>query len=125
MGAEWIKMRSVRSTIWTLTAMTVITLGIAIIAGAVIPAQWHTFPASQRATFDPTSISLRGLLFGQLVIGVLGVMVMIDAPMSVKGSGTAFRWPHLWGPEGNGAGRVCWGCGQDREGPLVWRASSY
>jgi ABC-2 type transport system permease protein len=76
MGAEWIKMRSVRSTIWTLTAMTVITLGIAIIAGAVIPAQWHTFPASQRATFDPTSISLRGLLFGQLVIGVLGVMVM-------------------------------------------------
>jgi ABC-2 type transport system permease protein len=76
MGAEWIKMRSVRSTIWTLTAMTVITLGIAVIAGAVVPGQWHTFSASQRATFDPTSISLRGLLFGQLVIGVLGVMVM-------------------------------------------------
>jgi hypothetical protein len=76
MRAEWTKMRTVHSTIWTLVAMAVITLGIAIIAGAVIPAQWHTFPASQRATFDPTSISLRGLLFGQLVVGVLGVMVM-------------------------------------------------
>ena len=76
MGAEWIKLRSVRSTAWTLIAMTVITLGVAVIAGAVIPAQWHTFPASQRATFDPTSIGLRGLLFAQLVIGVLGVMVM-------------------------------------------------
>jgi hypothetical protein len=76
MRAEWIKMRSVRSTMWTLVAMAVITLGIAIIAGAVIPGQWHTFSASQRATFDPTSISLRGLLFGQLVIGVLGVIVM-------------------------------------------------
>ena len=76
MRSEWTKMRSVRSTIWTLVAMAVITLGIAIIAGAVIPGQWHTFSASQRATFDPASISMRGLLFGQLVIGVLGVMVM-------------------------------------------------
>jgi ABC-2 type transport system permease protein len=76
MRAEWIKMRSVRSTVWTLTAMTAITIGISVIAGAVIPGQWHTLTASQRSTFDPTSISLRGLLFGQLVIGVLGVMVM-------------------------------------------------
>jgi hypothetical protein len=76
MGAEWVKIRSVRSTIWTLTAMTVLTLGVAVIAGATIPGQWYTFSASQRATFGPTSISLKGLLFGQLVIGVLGVMVM-------------------------------------------------
>lgn len=76
MGAEWIRMRSVRSTAWTLTAMTVLTLGIAIIAGATIPGQWHTFTANQQTTFDPTSISLKGLLFGRLVIGVLGVMLM-------------------------------------------------
>jgi ABC-type transport system involved in multi-copper enzyme maturation permease subunit len=76
MGAEWIKMRSVRSTIWTVTAMTVITLGGAIVAGLTIPGQWHTFSANERATFDPTNTSLKGLLIGQLVIGVLGVMVM-------------------------------------------------
>jgi ABC-2 type transport system permease protein len=74
--SEWIKMRSVRSTMWTLIAVAGITLGIAIIAGATIPGQWHTYTASQRAAFDPTSISLRGLLFGQLVIGVLGVLIM-------------------------------------------------
>jgi ABC-2 type transport system permease protein len=74
--AEWIKMRSVRSTMWTLVAMAVITIGIAIIAGATISGQWHTFAPVDRLTFDPTAISLRGLLFSQLVIGVLGVLVM-------------------------------------------------
>ncbi len=76
MQAEWIKMRSVRSTKWTIVAMATIVIGIAIIAGATVSNQWHNFSLLDRLTFDPTSISLRGLLFGQLVIGVLGVMVM-------------------------------------------------
>ncbi len=74
--AEWTKMRSVRSTIWTIVTMIVITLGIATIAGATIASRWSTFSPVQQATFDPTKISLRGLLFSQLIIGVLGVLVM-------------------------------------------------
>ena len=74
--AEWTKMRSVRSTIWTIVTMVVITLGIATIAGATIASRWSTFSPAQQATFDPTKISLRGLLFSQLIIGVLGVLVM-------------------------------------------------
>jgi len=31
---------------------------------------------AERLTFDPTALSLTGLLFGQLAIGVLGVLVM-------------------------------------------------
>ena len=69
-------MRSVRSTVWTLAAMAVITLGIAAIAGATVASHWTTFSLSQRRSFDPTAISLRGLLFSQLIIGVLGVLVM-------------------------------------------------
>jgi ABC-type transport system involved in multi-copper enzyme maturation permease subunit len=74
--AEWTKMRSVRSTMWTIVTMIVITLGIATIAGATIASRWSTFSPAQQATFDPTKISLRGLLFSQLIIGVLGVLVM-------------------------------------------------
>jgi ABC-2 type transport system permease protein len=74
--SEWIKMRSVRSTIWTLVAMTIITIGIAVIAGTTESSHWSSASLADRLSFDPTSISLRGLLFSQLVIGVLGVLVM-------------------------------------------------
>ena len=74
--AEWTKMRTVRSTMWTLVAMTIITVGISMIAGSTIASRWNTFSVIQRLTFDPTRISLRGLLFSQLIIGVLGVLVM-------------------------------------------------
>jgi len=74
--AEWTKLRTVRSTMWTLVAMTIITVGISMIAGSTIANRWNTFSVIQRLTFDPTRISLRGLLFSQLIIGVLGVLVM-------------------------------------------------
>lgn len=69
-------MRSVRSTMWTLVAMAVITIGIAVIAGATTSSHWAASSPVDRLSFDPTSLSLRGLLFSQLVIGVLGVLVM-------------------------------------------------
>ncbi len=69
-------MRSVRSTMWTFVALVVITLGIAIIAGLSVSSQWHSMSTLERLGFDPTSLSLRGLFFGQLVIGVLGVLLM-------------------------------------------------
>ena len=74
--SEWTKLRTVRSTWWTLLAMAVVTLGVAAIAGATVSHNWHTFNVIQRATFDPTGITLKGLLFSQLIIGVLGVLVM-------------------------------------------------
>ncbi len=74
--AEWTKLRTVRSTWWTLFAMAVVTLGVAAIAGATVSHNWHSFTIIQRATFDPTGITLKGLLFSQLIIGVLGVLVM-------------------------------------------------
>ncbi len=74
--SEWTKLRTVRSTWWTLIAMAVVTLGVAAIAGATVSHNWHTFNVIQRATFDPTGITLKGLLFSQLIVGVLGVLVM-------------------------------------------------
>ena len=72
--SEWIKMRTVRSTMWSLVAMAVITIGVAILGTVTV--SWHTMSAVSRFTFDPTSRSLTGLLFSELVIAVLGVLVM-------------------------------------------------
>lgn len=74
--SEWTKIRTVRSTFWTLFAIAIISLGVAAIAGISITHSWHTYSQIQRLTFDPTSTSLSGLLFSQLVIGVLGALVV-------------------------------------------------
>ena len=74
--SEWIKMRSVRSTTWTLVAMSLISVGIAVIAGVADSNQWSHMSLAEQLIFDPTKKSLQGLLFSQLVIGVLGVLVV-------------------------------------------------
>jgi len=74
--SEWIKMRTVRSTMWTLVAMVVTTVGVSIVATATVSGRWHSMAPFDRLNFDPTSVSLAGLLFSLLVIGVLGVLVM-------------------------------------------------
>jgi ABC-2 type transport system permease protein len=79
MGAarsEWTKLRSVRSTTWSLVAMIVLSVGIGILATATEASRWATTSPVDRLVFDPTSLSLTGLLFGQLAIGVLGILVM-------------------------------------------------
>ena len=75
-AAEWIKIRSVRSTGWSVVAMTLMTIGVAIVVGVTVSNQWNTFSIPDKLTFDPTALSLRGLLFSELVIGVLGALVI-------------------------------------------------
>jgi len=74
--AEWTKFRSVRSTTWSLLATVVLTLGIGILATSVEAARWNQLSLVDRLTFDPVRLSLTGLLFSQLSIGVLGVLVV-------------------------------------------------
>src|ERR1700678_3337215 len=74
--SEWTKLRSVRSTTWTLLATVVITMGIGIIATATEATRWAHSPLASRLSFDPTNLSLTGLIFGQLAIGILGVLAI-------------------------------------------------
>jgi len=74
--SEWTKLRSVRSTTWSLVATAVLTLAICALATGTEASRWAHADAGVRAVFDPTSLSLAGFLFGQLAIGVLGVLVM-------------------------------------------------
>jgi hypothetical protein len=94
LAAEWIKLRSVRSTGWSIFAMTLITMGVAIIAGITVTNQWNTFSIADRLTFDPTGLSLRGLLFSQLVIGVLGALVISAEYGTVTIRATLSAVPH-------------------------------
>ena len=82
--SEWTKMCSVRSTTWSLVVMFLLSIGIGILATATEASRWSHASVADRLLFDPTSLSLTGLLFGQLCIGVLGVIVM----SSEYGTGT-------------------------------------
>jgi ABC-2 type transport system permease protein len=79
--SEWTKLVSVRSTTWSLVATAVLTIAIGILATGTEAPRWAHATAGVRAAFDPTSLSLAGFLFGQLAIGVLGVL-MVSAEYS-------------------------------------------
>jgi len=74
--SEWTKLRSVRSTTWSLVATIVLTIGIGVLATLMPALRWNSLGADFRANFDPVRQSLTGLLFGQLALGVLGVLVV-------------------------------------------------
>jgi ABC-type transport system involved in multi-copper enzyme maturation permease subunit len=71
--SEWTKLRTLRSTMWTLGLTVVLGIGISALACAETRAHWNS---TSLPGFDPTSTSLIGVFFGQLTIGVLGVLVM-------------------------------------------------
>ena len=101
MRSEWTKLRSVRSTGWSLFAAFAFTIGIPAIAAAVIRHHWPQMHPAEQANFHPVEVALSGVQLGQLAIGVLGVLV-ITAEYStgmIRASMTAAprRLPVLWG----------------------------
>ncbi|MGX1670690.1 ABC transporter permease [Streptomyces sp. NPDC055400] len=69
---EWIKLRSLRSTLWALVATVV---GMLVI-GVVTMANTHAPSPDKADTFDPVNNVLAGIALGQLIVGVLGVLVV-------------------------------------------------
>jgi ABC-2 type transport system permease protein len=74
--AEWTKMRSVRSTMWTLVVTVGLAGGFAALVAVSQVNSWDTLTPAQRLRFDPTSFSLSGLFLAQMAIGVLGVLMI-------------------------------------------------
>lgn len=72
--SEWTKLRTVRSTMWTLGITVVLGIGVSALATAETRAHWLTSPPGPG--FDPTGTSLIGVFIGQFAIGVLGVLVI-------------------------------------------------
>ena len=79
MRAEWTKLRSVRSTRWSLLLLIVLTLGFTVLFTALTVAQWSKVNVAQQRQIvqDPVNTILgSGLQFGQLTVCVLGGLVM-------------------------------------------------
>ena len=72
--SEWLKLRSTRSTWWTLLIFAAGMIGIAILV--LSHQHWASMNAADRASFDPTNDSYAGLALGQLAVGVLGVLAI-------------------------------------------------
>ncbi len=80
LASEWTKIRSVRSTIWTLVAFVIVTIGFTALITWVVDANWNGPHAAARdatAIADPTSIIFGvSVYLGQLILSVLGVLVI-------------------------------------------------
>ncbi|GHH27794.1 ABC transporter permease [Lentzea cavernae] len=70
--SEWVKLRSVRSS-----GLTVLGASLTmIVAGLVFASTIGTDSDGADGVTDPAGITLSGVLFAQLVVGVLGVLVV-------------------------------------------------
>ena len=98
--SEWTKLRSLRSTRWSLVAAFVLTIGIAALACAVVSHHWPHMSPHDRADFHPLEVNLVGVQLAQLAIGVLGVLVITGEYSTgmIRASMTAVpkRLPVLW-----------------------------
>ena len=102
--SEWTKLRSVRSTRWSLLIAVASTIGIAALACAVVSHHYPQMSPQDRADFNPLDVTFAGVQLAQLAIGVLGVLV-ITAEYStgmIRASMTAVprRLPVLWAKAG-------------------------
>jgi ABC-type transport system involved in multi-copper enzyme maturation permease subunit len=74
--SEWTKIWSVRSTLWTLLSLVIVTIGLSALFAWGASANFDKMSAHDRATFDVAGSAMGGLLLGQLAIAVLGAMVI-------------------------------------------------
>lgn len=74
--SEWTKIRSVASTVWTLSLAVVVTLALGTLISALSKSQYDRMPLRERLSFDPTVTSFAGMTLGQLAMIVFGVLVV-------------------------------------------------
>ena len=71
---EWQKLRTVRSTWYIVAAFAVAMIGLAMLVAS--HENYAQMSAAGRASFDPTYDAFLGLVLGQLLLGVLGVLAI-------------------------------------------------
>jgi ABC-2 type transport system permease protein len=74
--SEWTKIRSVASTVWTLSLAGVVTIALGMLISALSKNEFDSMSRADRLSFDPTYISFAGTSLGQLAMIVFGVLVV-------------------------------------------------
>jgi hypothetical protein len=72
--SEWTKLRSVRSTFWALTVTVVLGIALGALISAATARGYASSGVSAKLSWDPTNMSLSGMVAAQLAIAVLGVL---------------------------------------------------
>lgn len=73
--SEWIKLRTVRSTLWCYLAIIVLTIGLGLLLASTIPSPTAT-PSTDTQQSTWLTVTTLGVNFDQLVIAVLGALVI-------------------------------------------------
>jgi ABC-2 type transport system permease protein len=98
--SEWTKLRSLRSTGWSLFAGILLTIAFPILFAAVTSSHWGHMSPQERANRSPLDIALAGVNVAQLAIAVLGVLVISGEYSTgmIRATFTAVprRLPVLW-----------------------------
>jgi len=74
--SEWTKIRSVRSTIWTLALTFLITLGLGALLSLLTNNNFQEFAGDRSTPFDATGTAFSGIILGELAIIVFGVLAI-------------------------------------------------
>src|SRR5205085_2056213 len=74
--SEWTKLRTLRSTLWSLLAAVIVMAGLGPAVAAVQMSRWSHIDVHERARFDAIDAGVGGYHLAQLAIGVLGVLVI-------------------------------------------------
>jgi hypothetical protein len=98
--SEWTKLRSVRSTKWSLAVGFLLTIAFPVIFALVTRSHWHSMRPHERRDRHPLDIALAGVNVAQLAIAVLGVLLITAeySTGSIRSTFTAVprRLPVLW-----------------------------
>jgi ABC-2 type transport system permease protein len=98
--SEWTKLRSLRSTRWSLFAAILLTVGFPVLFAAVTSSHWGSMSPQERAGRHPLDIALAGVNVSQLAVAVLGVLVITGEYSTgmIRASFSAVpkRLPVLW-----------------------------
>jgi len=74
--SEWTKIRSVRSTVWTLALTFVVTLGLGTLLSFLTDNNFEEFAGNDGTPFDATGTAFSGIILGELAIIVFGVLAV-------------------------------------------------
>jgi hypothetical protein len=98
--SEWTKVRSVRSTAWSLGVAFLLTTAFPLVPAFVTSTHWAQMSQSDRSGRSPLDIAFAGVYGAQLAIAVLGVLIITAeySTGSIRSTFTAVpkRLPVLW-----------------------------
>jgi ABC-type transport system involved in multi-copper enzyme maturation permease subunit len=76
LASDWTKIRTIRSTMWTLSLTFVLGVGLSYLIGVSFRSRFPDMPRHQQETFDPLFATFYSITLAQLALVIFGVLVV-------------------------------------------------